>query len=65
MPLPPPTRLERFIQMRIRFCLFGKYLGTGHLRDHDTDTESESSERSDVCILSDSEELELILARVY
>ena len=31
MPLPPPTRLEQWLRVRIDLKLFGTFLGTGHL----------------------------------
>lgn len=38
----PPTKLERFLKMRIHLWMFGRYIGTGHLSRYDTDTESDS-----------------------
>ena len=44
-----PTRLERFLGLRINLCIFGYYIGTGHLtvqRNYDTDTDDSDSEDS-------------------
>ena len=40
----PPTRLERWIGARVNLRICGKWLGTGHWRADDTDSEESESD---------------------
>ena len=41
--LPPPTRLEMLIGMRINWKIFSCYVGTGHHAHLNNDTDDEQS----------------------
>jgi len=43
-----PTWLEKLLNARINFKMFGVYLGTGHRSGYDTETESSDSEDESV-----------------